>query len=245
MLTFVQRDLRRQLIIRLARIRMRRHRPEIIGLTIAGAIGGAIGIGVAMTTLMAVGSLTTFGPRNILVNVAFTAMLVFALMGVFIGASIGLAASAGSTLAFRRPWLGTVLGVILGGAASFVLLIAPLGLMTIGFAGASVLLVGGVALFGAAIGLGAVLPSLLKLPWWVGVVSGALGGAVGITIAGLAGFPLFSMAPQPTVPAPLVLLAGAWMGLWIAFYIQRREHAVCYLARILPAVPVTTLPSLS
>ncbi len=244
MLTFVQRDLRRQLIIRLARIRMRRHRPEIIGLTIAGAIGGAIGIGVAMTTLMAVGSLTTFGPRNILVNVAFTAMLVFALMGVFIGASIGLGASAGSTLAFRRPWLGTALGVMLGGAASFALLIAPLGLMTIGFAGVPVALLSGVALLGAVIGLSAVLPSLLKLPWWVGIVSGILGGVLGIVIASRAGFPLFDMSAEPTVPAPLVLAAGAWMGLWISFFIQRREHAVRYLARILPAMHVTTPPSL-
>lgn len=244
MLTFVPRDLRWHLVERLARIRMRRHRPELLGLTIAGAIGGAIGIGFGIAALIVAKSPQTFGSSNPIGFVPLIAVLVFALIGAVIGTSIGFGAAVGSTLAFRRPWLGTVLGAILGGGASFALLIAPFGFTPEASAGALFARLGGSALFGAAIGLGAVLPSLFRLPWWVGIFSGALGGAMGIAVGGLAGYPLFGMFAESGVPALLVLLAGAWIGLWAAFFIQRREHGVPYLARILPAMPSTTPPGL-
>lgn len=243
MLAFVPRSLRRQLIVRLGRIRLRRHRPQIIGLMLAGAGGGAIGIGGGMAALLTVGSLAAF-TRNIWISVAITGVLVFALMGAFIGACIGGGAAVGSTLAFRRPGLGTLLGAMVSGGASFALLIGSLGLMYLDFAGSALLLTGAVALGGGAIALGAVLPALLKAPWWTSCLSGPLGGIVGVGVGGLARYPLFDLGPDAIAPAWLVLAAGGWIGLWLALFIGRRERAAPYLARVLPAVPAARPPAL-
>jgi hypothetical protein len=244
MLAFVPVNLRRHLITRLGRIRMHRHRREITGLAAAGAIGGAIGIGAGMAVLMVVGSLPTYRADGIDPSIVVIGALVFAVFGAVIGAALGYCAAVGSTVAFRLPRLGTALGAVLGAALSFVVLISPFGPTDLGFAGAPLVLLAGTAFFGAAVGVGAVLPALLRWPWWSGVGSGAICGSLGIAVCGLAGYPLFGLGAQDNVPAPLVLGAGAWMGLWIAFFVQRREHHVPYLARILPADPEAAPPGL-
>lgn len=244
LLAFVPVDLRRHLIIRLGRIRMRRHRPQIIGLAAAGAIGGAIGIGPSMAVLLVAGSLRTFLSQNAPVALLIQALVFTALFGALIGAGIGYCAATGSTIAFRLPRLGTALGIMFGGAAGFALLFGTLAAAAPPSLAALVLLVAGTALFGAAVGIGAALPSLLRWPWWSGIISGALLGTAGVGACGLAGSPLFRLGDKPLVPAPLVLLAGAWMGLWIAFFIQRREHRMPYLAKVLPAGPEAMPPDL-
>lgn len=232
LLASIPRSLRPRLIVRLAGIRLHRHRNDILGLSVAGAVGGAPGIGMALGLLFAAGSSAAFDRPTLVVGDAPVFLLVFALIGMVAGACVGFGTGIGFTLSFRRPWLGASTGAILGGAASFALVLTPFLWTDLSSNGSAALSLSGTAIFGALVGLGAVLPLVWRWSWWASIFTGGIGGMAGIVAGGLlSGYHLFAIDAAATVPIAFVLASGTFIGLCVALGINYRESDAPYITR--------------
>jgi len=198
--------LRREIGLALARRRLLENRPAIVQGMRRGAVGGAIGLGLAFSLLVALlvpGLAFLYAP----VTAVWDGML-----GLLAGALLGLGRATGAALFPRQPGRGALAGSSLGGAVGYGLVMA----LSVWFFGGNV---GPAALGGAALGIllaAGTLAGRRLIPGQVAeAAGGAIAGLLGFTLLHMAGVLAFSSLGEPAFPAPLPVLgalAGAIAG---------------------------------
>jgi hypothetical protein len=214
--------LRRRVYYELAKIRFWRNWPKIRKVTVAGAIGGAVGFGLGLIPLIAWQLANVYGDRWRPIDLVFIA-LVLAVLGLPAGAGMAFGISVGEALFSKRTRMGRVLGGTFLGGLSFMLVLAPLAIVDATEFLEGVLTIAGGGLFGMMIGLGLTLPAMIRPRRAVVLGGGAVGAALGLIVFGALGFDPFQVTSQPAVPIPVLLISGGLLGLILAFSITWAE----------------------
>ena len=192
-----------------SRMRLAGNRNRLVRLALAGSAGGAVGFALAFSPLLILASLrqlTRTNPIDIIVTIQFSIMYgALAGAGLFLGFGLGEVFATGHR--FRGRLAG---GLLLGG------IIFPWALLI--FSTGSFFTLAGTLLFGMITGLGLTIPAAVskKRPFWL--LSGTLGGGLGLTVWTLLGFP-----PAEALPLWIPFLLGGFIGLSFAlalFYVE-------------------------
>jgi hypothetical protein len=211
--------LRRQISYELARIRVRRNWPKIRAVTVAGAIGGAVGFGLGLSPLVAFHTAALFSGGSILDLVFIGPIL--AVLGLLAGSVMGLGISMGESLLGRRSRLGRMLGGTFLGGLGFAVILSTLAIVDpVGLPDDVLKIVGG-GFLGTAIGLGVTAGAVISPTLAAGLGGGTIGGALGIIVWGLMGMKPFQVG---SVPTALILISGGLVGLIMAFSIVWTEE---------------------
>jgi hypothetical protein len=214
-LTALRAPIRRQVSNELGKIRLRRNWPSIRMITAAGAIGGTLGFGLGLSPPLAVHTARLLGAQSIR-DVIFIAPLV-AVFGLLAGAATALGISAGEALWRERAGMGRALGGTLLGGLGFAVCMSPLAIVDAAGLLDVALTVAGAGLLGALTGLGLTLPAIISRKRAVVLPGGLIGAALGVVVWGALGFKPFQIAPEPSVPLPVLLACGGLLGLIMAW----------------------------
>ena len=219
----MSRQMRRQVYYELVKLRFWRNWPRIGKVTTAGAIGGAVGIGLGVGTLLSLNLVVNQSPWAAVMD-RFLYFLVSAILGLLLGAALTFGINVGEVLLRERAGLGRIAGGVLLGGVSFSVLLLILGSGS-GFRELLRDIVGG-GVFGVMIALGITMSSVISPERGVMLEWGAVGGALGLVIWSYLGF-----APGQDVFAPgqdvfkavlravILLGCGGLVGLSMAFSI--------------------------
>jgi hypothetical protein len=200
---------RRQVGYELARIRFGRNWPRIRMITAAGAVGGALGFGLGLAPPIALHNAALLGAEYVS-DVIFIGPQLAAL-GLLAGAVMALGISTGEALWRERASMGRAVGGTLLGGLSFAVFLSPWLILDAG----ALTVVGG-GLLGALTGLGLTLPAAISHKRAAMLAGGLIGAALGVIVLGALGFIPFQIAPEPSVPLPMLLACGGLLGLMMA-----------------------------
>jgi hypothetical protein len=203
-----------RLFTNLARIRYKRDWTKIRRITIAGAVGGAIGFALGLFLPMA----NQF--TQVLRSGAFLDLMFFipviALFGMLAGAVLAFGVCGMESLKHERAGLARVLGGMLFGGLGFAFALSFFALADSDGITDTLLNMVGSGLFGALIALGMTFPSLLTSNRAVSIIGGTLGGSLGIVAWGLLGYEPLQIQ---TFSLPALLISGGLTGLVLSFSI--------------------------
>lgn len=236
-------SLRNRVRLRLAALRLRRHRSKIGWFVAAGALGGAASYGLGLTVASILFSMVgTRGATKIVDLLWYT--FIFASLGALAGAGLGLGMGLGESLMKGREGVGRMLGGALLGGLSFALTLGlTLLLTTLPVSKMNPLSIPAAGLVGVLIALGATIPAQFGLGRAISLLGGTLGGVVGVEILGLLDIGLF----DHNYPARL-LLVGVLIGLPVTASLvwavtRRTDDSITSQPQpveSVPAVPWTT-----
>jgi hypothetical protein len=216
--------IRRQVHYELGKIRFLRDWPRIRMVTIAGAVGGAIGFGLGLTIALSWHQAMIIQDLTIALAIALvvTTSQIVALPGLLAGAGLGFGITMGESLFGAGNKVARTLGGTLLGGVGAALLSFPLIEGTAGF-GDVILRILGSGLFGMMIGLGITGPSMISSNRAVEHLGGVVGAVLGVLCWGALGFNPFRVGLAHTVPTPVLLVSGGLVGLIMSFCIAWAE----------------------
>lgn len=210
--------IRRQVYYELAKIRFWRSWSRISKVTAVGAIGGAIGFGLGLSSLLTLTEFLLYRDlARTLRDIIFIAPLL-ATFGLLTGGGMAFGVSLGEALFSERAKMGRIVGgALLGGLAFMVVLSLPIIADAKSLPGALLASVGS-GLFGMMIALGITVSLAISSRRIIALVGGVVGGAAGLAILGNPGF-----IPGQANSIVMLLASGGVVGLIMAFTIAWAE----------------------
>jgi hypothetical protein len=223
LLAEIENRLKHQTYYQLAKLRFWRNWARIRIVMVAGAIGGAMGFGLGLSPPIALHSLALY--RNVVGSITDMLFIIplLAIMGLLAGAGMALGISVGESLFSERVRLGRAVGGTVLGGLAFAAVLSPITVVDMTGLLDGVLKIVGSGLFGMATGLGFTAAWGISPKRPVALGGGMVGAVLGIMALGALGYDPFQVVPQSTVPAPVLIVSGALVGLMMAFSISWAE----------------------
>ncbi len=202
---------RLRILLALTKIRFQRDGPSIRLVTVAGAIGGAIGFGLGLLLPFSYQAGGMFNIQSISFLVFI--MIIMALLGLFAGALMGFGISGAESLKRERAGMARIAGGTILGGLGFALVLSIFALVNgEGFTQSLLVMIGG-GLFGALTGLGITIPAAFTSNRAAVLIGGALGASLGILAWKASGFKPLQVEALPIFA---LMASGGLTGLIMA-----------------------------